>query len=530
MGNITAVGHLLTAAIDDRTLTYRLLPYGEPGRTSAGLMTASKGTLVLPEDPSTMHLNIQHDRTRPVGKAISLTEADDGITAVFGIANTTAGNDLLAEAAEGLRPGVSVEIANPVIRKGNLLSGTLVHAGAVTEPAFPSALLVAADAGDLTVEVEVQDDNVVLINGEPYVLADDGSYKKQTTDEETPPVDEAAAAAGNEDEMGNSLTAASVAAATGGTSTTTTEARPLSANQVFQMVATAYRTNNQALLTAALANVVHDDGDNDGDGLGEITAAPAWLGEVYARVSYQRKYIPLISTGPLTSMTEKGFNFATLPVVAKYSGNKTDVPTGGMTALPVTFLVEQWAHAADLDRRFIDFNDTGVVQAFIEAQVNSYKQVTDIETAKDIVANANAFTPGTVPANIDKTLAAIVDGALDLLAKDFSPNFAIVGSGLYRGLALTPKDLVPEYLSATVGLESGSAPGGFKIVPSPLPEYVGQVVVGDGRTVKFKELGGGSPVRVEAEHVAQRGRDLGVFGYTSYQELIDGGVVKATVA
>src|SRR6478609_5270493 len=133
MTTITATGALLTADADNRVLTYRLLPYGEQGRTNVGLITASKGSVTLPEDPSTMHLNLQHDRTRPVGRAVSLTEDDGGLIAAFKIANTTAGSDLLAEATEGLRPGVSVEVDNPVIRNGHLVGGALVHAGAVTE-------------------------------------------------------------------------------------------------------------------------------------------------------------------------------------------------------------------------------------------------------------------------------------------------------------------------------------------------------------------------------------------------------------
>jgi hypothetical protein len=100
MTDITAAGVLLTANAEARTLTYRLLPYGEQGRTSVGLVTASAGSVTLPTDPSSMHLNIQHDRTRPVGKAVSVTEDEEGVLAVFGIANTTAGNDLLAEAAD----------------------------------------------------------------------------------------------------------------------------------------------------------------------------------------------------------------------------------------------------------------------------------------------------------------------------------------------------------------------------------------------------------------------------------------------
>ena len=121
--------------------------------------------------------------------------------------------------------------------------------------------------------------------------------------------------------MGASLTAA--AAATAGVQSphgTTTEDK--TADQVFRMLAGAFKSGSTPKMLAALADVVHDDGNNDGDGLGEITAAPGWLGEVYAKAAYQRKYIPLITQGALTSYREKGFRFSTLPTVAKYNGNK----------------------------------------------------------------------------------------------------------------------------------------------------------------------------------------------------------------
>src|SRR5690606_16296937 len=89
---------------------------------------------------------------RPVGRAVSITEDEDGLTATFRIARTSAGDDLLAEAEEGLRASVSVEIDSPVIRAGRLVSELLTAAGAVVRPAFPSALLVAEDFGDLEEE------------------------------------------------------------------------------------------------------------------------------------------------------------------------------------------------------------------------------------------------------------------------------------------------------------------------------------------------------------------------------------------
>ena len=107
MAAIRAQGHLLTASLTDRILTYLLLPFNEVGFTNKGKVTATKGTVTWPTDVSSVHLNIEHDGIRPVGKATSIEETPQGIVASFKIAKTTVGDDLLVEADDGLRPGMS---------------------------------------------------------------------------------------------------------------------------------------------------------------------------------------------------------------------------------------------------------------------------------------------------------------------------------------------------------------------------------------------------------------------------------------
>ena len=53
---------LLTASTDDRTLTYVLAPFGEPGRTSKGLLTLTPTSLRVPDDVSSLPVNIEHTR------------------------------------------------------------------------------------------------------------------------------------------------------------------------------------------------------------------------------------------------------------------------------------------------------------------------------------------------------------------------------------------------------------------------------------------------------------------------------------
>src|SRR5690606_12614847 len=116
------------------------------------------GAVEIPEDPSTVILNVEHDRTRPVGRAVRIEETDTGIEASFRIAKTRAGDELLLEAEEGLRAAVSVELESPVIRAGRLLKGLLTGAGAVVKPAFASALLVACDCGETEDETDTSED------------------------------------------------------------------------------------------------------------------------------------------------------------------------------------------------------------------------------------------------------------------------------------------------------------------------------------------------------------------------------------
>ncbi len=533
MASIRAAGELLTASAADRTLSYLLLPYGEEGRTNKGRVKASAGTITLPDR---LVANLEHDATRPVATSTHLEETDRGLEATFDVLNTTAGNDLLAEAAAGVRTGISVELDPVAIRAGAIVSAELVGAGFVTTPAFPSAQLVAADAGELPPgmpedeESSTTTEETVTIDGVEYVRKTTSTYKTETTrvdndgadNEEDPTVDP------------NTSTATApvgglAASRAGAGPAAKTKSVPTTLEEATQLLASSFRTGGHAGLVAALTDITHDDGDNDGDGLGEITANVEWLGNVFEEAPYERLYIPLIQHGTLTSYAARGFRFATRPVVAKYTGNKADVPSTGMTAEPVNYGMQRWANAADIDRRYVDFSDSEVLAAFIRANVESYKEVTDVETLLDIIAAGDAVTGGDVPAGIDPGVAAIADGALELIADGLRPTAAIVGLDIYRTMLLTPKDKISEFLSESFGLERGQQLG-FRVVPSAHEDAQGLATVLDGRTLQLKEFGGGSPVRVQAENIANGGVDVGIFGYTSFRVLREGGVKIVTPA
>ncbi|WP_419707660.1 hypothetical protein [Promicromonospora sp. NFX87] len=496
---------VLTANLADRTLAGLVLPFDEIGFTNLGAVQASRDSQL--DFAETVTLNLEHNGgTIDIGSGI-LAKRDDGIYGMFRVDESPMGDAVLLEASEGKRNGFSIEIPEPIIRGGKILAGLINAVAAVVRPAFPSAMqasesdLMAEDTGEIPEEL--------VIDGVSYtrtISQDDESEKEGTpvvTDnklDENAKVDLSAAFAGNANKD---------------------KGAPLTAAKAFSAIAKGAATNN---LQAALANVTHDDGDNDGDGVGEIAAAPGWLGEVYKEAAYNRKYVSLFTPGSLTSYREAGFRWSSKPTVAQYAGNKAEIPTGGITAEPVTYGTQRWAHGADLDRRFIDFGDQDVLRAFVEAQIESYLEVTDAYSLAQAIAAATDVERGPAVAGVNNTITQIVDGALALIGNDRTPTGAVVGLAGYRSLLLSPKDLVLEFLTQGMGLEEGSL-AGFRIVPSANAALVGKSLVVDKSTVKFKEFGGGTPVRVEAQHVANGGVDLAVFGYTSFQDLTEDGIV-----
>lgn len=143
----------ITAAdSESRTITGRIVAFEEPANASTGKVVFAKGSI----EPKNVFLNLEHDRTRRIGKTLEMSMDGDGaINATFKIANTTAGTDALIEAMDGLRDGFSIELAvdDYVQEKGGImrvLAGELTGVALVSEPAVRSARVaeVAATEGE----------------------------------------------------------------------------------------------------------------------------------------------------------------------------------------------------------------------------------------------------------------------------------------------------------------------------------------------------------------------------------------------
>ena len=141
----------ITAAdSESRTITGRIVAFNEVANASTGKVVFAKGSIA----PKDVFLNLEHDRTRRIGKTLSMNlNSDKSIEATFRISNTQAGSDAIVEALDGLRDGFSVELAvndYEMAKDGTMkvLSGELTGVALTSEPAIKSARVTKVAATD----------------------------------------------------------------------------------------------------------------------------------------------------------------------------------------------------------------------------------------------------------------------------------------------------------------------------------------------------------------------------------------------
>lgn len=490
MSNLKASGELLSASVDDRTLTYKLLPYGSTGSTNLGKITASHGSVTIPENVTALPVNLEHDYRQPVGKFARIEETEDGLIATVSIARTSAGDDALELAASGLRTGISVEIEKPVIRQGALVAGELSGAGLVVRPAFADAQLIASDFGETEDDEEIPSD-----------------------EEETTETESAEDTTESESDMEN--TTAAVPAALNASNGQSAIA-PRTFNEAAQLIATAYKNKDVRLaasleeagligeenLFAALANVTNTAHKNN-------VEQTQWLGELWSGKSYTRKYVNLVNTGSLTSWKVEGWRFLVKPQVGDYAGDLAEIPSNTPTTEYYSTEAARLAGGWKLDRKYRDFGNTEFISSFFKAATEDYARKSDAKVINFIVASAQAVTGTVVPSGVAPAAAKIVNGAMAMIDVA-TPTFAIVGLNAYREMLMTTEFDNLKFITQSLGLEGGNT-AGFQVIPSA-EIGVNDVYVGAKEAITFFELPG-TPIQVSALDVAKGGEDDALFGY-----------------
>jgi HK97 family phage major capsid protein len=143
MTQIVTLTAELTADAASRTISGKIVPLNvEAGSTNYGKVIFESGSIEIP-DPKSIKLLSQHDIKKPLGKAVSFSESENSIDAVFSISRSQRGTEALILAEEGLQSGLSIgaEVLKSKVKDGvtYVSAARLVEVSLVTEPAFKSA-------------------------------------------------------------------------------------------------------------------------------------------------------------------------------------------------------------------------------------------------------------------------------------------------------------------------------------------------------------------------------------------------------
>ena len=350
---------ITSADSESRTITGRVVTWNETGSTSAGLTTFKPESIAT----KNVKLLLEHDRTRPIGKVLSMTATEQGIDATFKIAETTAGNDALVEAATGLRDGFSVGVK---VNAHDFVDGVLVVAkgsldevSLVSDPAIDSARVssVAASETEADEEVESTDEN------------SDSELDEET--EETNPTTEG-------EQVSDTTVPESAAAET------------VEASKHVPMAYTAPRSpivDKVSYLQYSLkASVLHDEdarqyvkaADNTTSTAPGMVPTPQSRTVINALANADRGMIDAISREALTAtgMTFELPKVTAVPTVADIAEN-TAITESSLSATYISVPVQSFKGRAISTIELIDRSDPSYLQALLQNLEFAYSKVTD---------------------------------------------------------------------------------------------------------------------------------------------------------
>lgn len=487
-----------------RTISGLILPFNKPGYTSSGAVTVLEGTVHWPDNVKRVKLLRDHSTDtgfKPVGYAEQIEETPEGIRATFRIAATPDGDEALADVKEGVRDALSVELIHTdVAADDTLTAGELSAVALVPIPAFADArvdLITASQyvGGDSEpAEESPQGESQESENVKPNTAPAEQEEVDQDDDQEE--VD-------NMDTTDKQTAKAPVAELAGAS-------KALTLTAAINDIAALRR--GEATLTAALEDITYS--------ANPAARAPQWLGQLWDGLAYQREVVPTMTQAVLTDLKATGWRWKKRPEVDDYAGDKADIPTNKPATEAVEVVAKRLAAGWDMDRAYYDFGHTEFIQAFLEAAREDYAQKTDERAAKAIVGFSGESTlkPVTQP---DLLHAAAHARQLIKNSARVEPTAFLVHPDTMFGLMDISMLKVPQYLELL-----GVDPSKFVSTPH-VPK---NAVIGYAKpAVTFYELAG-SPIRVNAQHIAQGGIDEALFGY--YATILNEprGIVRVNVA
>ena len=522
----------ILANLEDRTITGLLVPFNELGHTNAGRFMVEAGALALPSDPSVIGLNIDHDRSQPVGRATRVWQQEEGIFATFRMAETPEGDAALADALDpnGTRRRLSgefhtsIKAGKAVAGSGRLWGGAVVPMGA-----FPSAMVLAADTTTSSSQyvTEYTDEaGVTWRRVEETVTT--------TTTEVAAPVDNTE----GDTPVTETAVAASIAAVPGTAGAPNAAAARTASRQpdsaMILAAVRALRTNpadqSAVQVLAAIADIPMT-GENALPAAGVLQ--PNWLGPLYQGVPYVREYIGLCNLGTdITAGGKAGFRTFRgtdgAPGLPPFDGTWAGFPSqingyqGSTDILRST--LAKFAVGNAIDRSLFDLpGGSEVVAAFLQLIIEDYLVWSDEEARQTIISQAVPVAAATAkyPDNYPAALGQLIQGILAVKKRKADkrrdvPTFAIANDAAFEQLAYAAggEQNLPAFVKLALSTSGNGTVDGDVTVVNGDTGITGtsSVVVGASQGIDFDELPGG-PLVIDALELARGGIDKATHGY-----------------
>ena len=373
-----------------RTITGRIVAFEEIANASTGKVIFAKDSVV----PADVKLNLEHDRTRPIGKTLSMTVNPDSIDATFKIANTTAGSDALEEAMAGLRDGFSIELAvdeYTMEKDGSMrvLAGELTGVALVTEPAVRSARVAEVAA---TEAEEAPIDSESTVDAEETPTTEGDEVDNTVTNADTVETVEAA----------QSVTASAKPAVGGWTSKPRLEFTAVKLLENTIKASLGNEDARQYVLAAA------DTTDNAG-----LVPTRQLTTVINGLANTTRSNIDAISRGALpdAGMTFEIPKITVLPTVAQTAEAGTPSNTDQNSAF-VSVDVKKYAGQQTFSVELLDRSNPLFMQELMNNLAAQYAKATDTAVNAALIsgATADATTTATYP-TASELLGVVARGA-----------------------------------------------------------------------------------------------------------------------
>lgn len=473
MNNLQVYGEMLSASADDRTLAYRLLPFGEAsGRTKSGhVFTASKDSLVIPKDISHLVVNAEHNQFAPIGRFGSIEMQEDGLYASVQISDFDLGDAALMAARSGAMTGISVEVRDAVIRAGRLIAGELTGAALCETPSIENAVLMAAaDCGE---------------------LPKDSSMETNSTLEaaESPAVD------------------------------TFFQAAPLlasdSTNDFAQTLFAA--ANSSAGLTAALAEV-HTDFDPAKVYLKDQDLGTLWTARRTGRPIAER-----FLKGSVDGLTLTGTRRTRETQVADWAGNRVELPTSpGFTTSREFWSPQAKVVALGLSAEIVAFGDASVIADIYSDALDSYYEQTETIVINKLINDSTGVSAAT------GAIAAVAKAADVMNAIGANLDFVLVSPDVHAAIRDIKASDAPWWLQnqGKVSLSDGTIQfDGGPLLVSSAELAPKTVIAGDARALDFRES---ADFKHRAHNLPVFGEDISLVKFYALKTLDAGALIKFT--